>query len=789
MRIVVAILFLFLGITAWSQDIVIDESEKSRANVDAYNRKAKNHQNADSIYFYYNRAIFIARNIEYYEGELTACKGLIQLYENDEEVYERLRYTLLLVRLYEKNGSTSEKANGYQQLGRLYFKESLYIKAAENFQKGFDLKGITTEEKYEAGIWLTRSLRFSGDYDKALIASRNLQFVESLNVYQKISLLKEKAEIYHELRAYEEELESYQEIVQLSKGTKYGYFQPTTFNNIGYVQKYLGNVKEAKEAFKNTLRTAQPADNELRAASNYNLGLLYHNEGKSDSAMVHLNAAHDMYKNLSDWSSLASCRNMMALSYFHNSDQYNAQKMLNSAFELEKLHNLKSQEAKSHEIQSLFYEDLYDYENSLISYKKYLSLRDSLLTIDRTEKFRLLFDQYKVEQIEKQLRLIWASNDLEMANIAKERARLEAEQERGAAQRERDARMLRENELEIARNKSELQRLQLIDEQLKLEKKQQELVLIQRDNDLKELALEKERLLVVANENRIKNLAQLNQLEKQRRHIEKERYNSNIKMILGVLFFFVLILLIILIAYRQLRRRKKRIEEQNIIIAESKKEIEVQKEKSDGLLLNILPLAVAEELKANGTAKPRMYQEVSVGFTDFSGFTMISEQLSPEDLVSQLDTMFLEFDRIIERYGLQRIKTIGDAYMFAAGLPDPLEDHAARSIKASIEIRDFIRDFNKSLAPGTPKWNIRIGVHSGPVVAGVIGIKKFAYDIWGDTVNTAARMESSGEVGKVNISGETKAYLNGNFKTEHRGMVEAKNKGKIEMYFVERKQA
>lgn len=758
------------------------------AIVDSYNRKAAALQNSDSVFFYYYRAVEIARSILYYEGELKACRGLANYYKDDKIIDNRLEYTYRIVQIQEKRGNASEKAEAYQDLGKLYFDQRIYEKAIENFRKGFKLKGIDLNKKYNAGIWLTRSLRINGDNDSALFISRQLQFEEQrLGTLQRISLYKEKAEIYHNLRAYQEELGTYKEIAAIARGTKYQYFEPTAWNNIGYVHKFLGAPALAKRAFINTLRTAQESELELRATANYNLGLIYHNQGRADSALYSFRAAYDFYEALKDRESQATTKNMMALCYFQNQDIFNAQKELDLAFALEDRYDLKSQEAKSHEIQSLFYEDVFDYENSLKSYKQYLSIRDSLLTIERTEESRLLYDQYKAEQVEKQLRVVWAANELEIISVAEERARMQAEQERAAAQMERDARLIQEKELIIARDKAELQRLQLQEERLNLEAKQRELELIQQDKELADLALEKERLLVSENEKKILLLAKETELEKQRRLNEKQQYQNNLKFILGILFFFLIILLIILIAYRQLRRRKKRIEEQSIIIAESAKEIELQKEKSDGLLLNILPLAVAEELKSNGASKPRLYEDVSVGFTDFSGFTMISEALSPEELVAQLDTMFLEFDKIIEKYGLQRIKTIGDAYMFAAGLPDPLEDHAEKSIKAAIEIRDFIDTFNTSIPEGNPQWNIRIGVHSGPVVAGVIGIKKFAYDIWGDTVNTASRMESSGEVGKVNISGVTKEHLNGIFETEHRGKVKAKNKGEIEMYFVELK--
>ena len=268
---------------------------------------------------------------------------------------------------------------------------------------------------------------------------------------------------------------------------------------------------------------------------------------------------------------------------------------------------------------------------------------------------------------------------------------------------------------------------------------------------------------------------------------EQAEFNYQLRLVFGALLFIFLILLGILYAYRKLQQRKKHIEQQNVIIAQSKEVIEREKEKSEGLLLNILPIAIAEELKHNGTSKPKLYDEVSVGFTDFSGFTMISEKLTPEMLVEKLDEIFYAFDLIIERHGLQRIKTIGDAYMFAAGVPEPLEDHAVRIVEAAIEMRNYIEQYNRELHRDDPKWNIRIGVNTGPIVAGVIGIKKFAYDIWGDAVNLAARMESSGEVAKVNVSGSTYELIKGHFATEHRGKIAAKNKGEVDMYFVEHK--
>ena len=210
------------------------------------------------------------------------------------------------------------------------------------------------------------------------------------------------------------------------------------------------------------------------------------------------------------------------------------------------------------------------------------------------------------------------------------------------------------------------------------------------------------------------------------------------------------------------------------------------KKRSDELLLNILPEETAEELKATGTAKAKSFDRVSVLFTDFKNFTQASEKLSPEELVAEINHCYSEFDRIITKYGIEKIKTIGDSYMCAGGLPVTNDTHPFDVVSAGLEMVEFIeRSKHERIAKGQPYFELRLGVHTGPVVAGIVGIKKFAYDIWGDTVNTASRMESSGSVGKVNISGSTYELIKDKFTCTHRGKIEAKNKGVIDMYFVE----
>lgn len=219
----------------------------------------------------------------------------------------------------------------------------------------------------------------------------------------------------------------------------------------------------------------------------------------------------------------------------------------------------------------------------------------------------------------------------------------------------------------------------------------------------------------------------------------------------------------------------------------SNKLITTEKQRSDNLLLNILPADVAEELKEKGSAGARLYEEVTVLFTDFVNFTTVSEMLTPQELVDELHTCFKAFDEIISKYGIEKIKTIGDAYLAVAGLPNADVQHASNTVKAALEIRQFIHDRKERM--GSRSFDIRIGIHSGSVVAGIVGVKKFAYDIWGDTVNTAARMEQHSMPGQINLSEKTYELVKDQFVFAYRGEIEAKNKGALKMYFVEKQSA
>lgn len=257
-------------------------------------------------------------------------------------------------------------------------------------------------------------------------------------------------------------------------------------------------------------------------------------------------------------------------------------------------------------------------------------------------------------------------------------------------------------------------------------------------------------------------------------------------LIIGSAGFLILILLIFWVFYNHLNLgfafRQYELEQ---IINERTEELVREKERTEALLANLLPKNTADELMAKGKATKIKYNFVTVLFSDIQGFTKIAEEMNPEVLIDELDKFFFTFDSVVEKYGIEKIKTIGDAYMCAGGIPEKNRTNPVEVILAALEMRTYMTRLKESSElEGMKFWDIRIGIHTGTVVAGVVGQKKMSYDIWGDTVNTASRMESSGEAGKINISGTTYEFIKEFFSCEYRGKMPVKYKGELEMYFV-----
>jgi class 3 adenylate cyclase len=256
----------------------------------------------------------------------------------------------------------------------------------------------------------------------------------------------------------------------------------------------------------------------------------------------------------------------------------------------------------------------------------------------------------------------------------------------------------------------------------------------------------------------------------------------------AIIIYCILFILIAWASYDQLKYRFARTQymlEQ--IINTRTEELIIEKEKTDKLLSNVLPKNTADEIMAKGKATKIKYNFVTVLFSDIQGFTKIAEEMNPEVLIDELDKFFFYFDSVVEKHGIEKIKTIGDAYMCAGGIPEKNRTNPVEIILAALEMQQYMTNLKASTEiEGMKFWDIRIGIHTGTVVAGVVGQKKLSYDIWGDTVNTASRMESSGEGGKINISGTTYEFVKEFFICEHRGKMPVKYKGEIDMYFVNR---
>lgn len=293
---------------------------------------------------------------------------------------------------------------------------------------------------------------------------------------------------------------------------------------------------------------------------------------------------------------------------------------------------------------------------------------------------------------------------------------------------------------DVLYNDSTAQKINNLQFDFEMQKKQVQIDLLTKDKDLRDLELRRQKVVTNA-------------------------------LIVGVALIFIIGFII----YRNYRAK-----------VETNKLLDRQKAEIERLLLNILPTEVAHELQKNGFATPRYYENVSVMFTDFKNFTILADRFSPQDLVAELNDCFIAFDAITQKYNLEKIKTIGDAYMCAGGIPTANDTHPVDIIKASREIQEYILLVNqKRIEKGVEPWHLRIGVHSGPIVAGVVGKTKYAYDIWGSTVNIANRMESNGEPGQVNISSATYEQIKHKFACTYRGKIYAKNVGEVDMYFVD----
>jgi class 3 adenylate cyclase len=380
---------------------------------------------------------------------------------------------------------------------------------------------------------------------------------------------------------------------------------------------------------------------------------------------------------------------------------------------------------------------------------------------------------------------------LEKEQAALQRRRREVEQQTSKLSGEVDRLSREKNQLEGTNtqlqreNQTRNQQLAESAEELaarneELEKTQEQKAAVEKRvaetrREIKSLSREALEQKAIANDAR----EQLMEAETQAAQIKAERQTFHLYAAIGVGTGLFLLAALFFSRFRVKQRSAKKLSLANDALDEARK-------KSDELLENILPAEIAKELKETGKARARQFPDATVLFCDFVNFTATAERLGAEALVQELDVCFKAFDAIMDRYpGVEKIKTIGDAYMAASGLTSR-KSVPHDIIRAALEMQRFLtEEGDKRRMLGLPYFTGRIGLHTGTVVAGVVGARKFAYDIWGDTVNVASRIESQSEPGRVNVSGSTYEMIRYRFRCTYRGKVEAKNKGMIDMYFVE----
>lgn len=528
----------------------------------------------------------------------------------------------------------------------------------------------------------------------------------------------------------------------------------SAMNNIGAIHYYLGNHLKALEYYKKAVGIQEKlGDQKIIAATTQNIGGIYLNIKDFGNAMKYYKRANAIYQKLNDQKSLAQNLNGIGEIYMKQHDFKNARENFIKSLQIAEALNDKQK------ITEVLFNlgELFRMQNDVEQARNYYN--QSLKTAVKISNLQYT----SVSQIALG-NILLQKGKAEEARIKCETA-LSMAEKLGAVSVKKDAcDCLYKTYKLLGNNKKALdyyEKNQAFKDSLQSE---------QTSNKILGMEFQQKQLLDSLSFVKKEHLIQTRHKEE----VEKKERQKN---------YIMLTLLFILIIAAGLWNRLA-------FMKKSREAIRVEKDNSERLLLNILPQEIADELKEKGYVDARNFSMVSILFTDFKSFTETSEKLSPQELVEEINICFKAFDSISEKYKIEKIKTIGDSYMAAGGIPQPHKDSLRNIVCAGIEMQEFMLKRKLENSTGKPVFEMRLGIHVGPIVAGIVGVKKFQYDVWGDTVNTASRMESNGMTGKVNIS----EYLYEQIKDEkdfsfhYRGNIQVKGKGEIKMYFVERNQ-
>lgn len=733
----------------------------------------------------YQTAYDLSRQLNYRPGLQRSLAGLGKLAMKSKNAPIALRYLLEELEVLEIIPDPERLRQVHTSIGDIYRQEGLYQSALPYYQQALEVG--TVPQALQDSLYLR-----IGALHAALRQPDSTQhYLSRLTVWSdqsrrgkeaQLGLLHQLVQAYSRAGAYEKALPFNQQILErMTSEGRSARQMAVIYNNLGYNYNHLADYAAAVSHFEKALDHTPADDHEQRAVLHTNAGIAHFNLGNFERALDDLRAAKKHYQTLGEVER-RSIDHLLSNVYLNSGDLYNARIFNQTTIRQARRHGLFSLLSEAYYTAARIHAELYEYETALSFYQQYFNLRDSLQNIEQQRQSALRQEQLALEKAERDIRNLLINQEIQDLTI--QQLTLEREKQQLALdnlalttdQQEQQLQLLkRQQEVDSALIKNQelaaqqaQQALELARQRLLAEQQERELSELTQQERLRELELQRKeaQLAREAQENEL--LRKDNDI--QQLELTKERGFRRFAYGLGILFLIILGLILAGLLYSRYKNRQL-VEERN---------------KSDALLLNILPEATARELKEKGVAQPRRYEDATVLFTDFVDFTTVAAEMAPEELVNELNLCFREFDNIVEKYGLEKIKTIGDAYMCVGGLPDSDPFHPQHAAQAAIEMMNFIQErYKEKRQQGLPYWQMRIGMHTGPVVAGVVGRKKFVFDVWGDTVNTASRIESNSNPGKINVSDTTFRLIQRDFRLRPRGKVDAKNKGEMEMYFLE----
>jgi len=776
---------LFSGFVLRAQNT--EDFERTLFEVDGLLERAENSRSEAERETLAKQSLVLSQGIRYEGGMVRAYLLLGDVCERDNRIEEALDHFLRAEGKLRYNAQIDNPAlleATQQKLGDLFFQEKLYVNARRYYRDILEKQPAHYNILEKVADAYLNELR----YDSAIHNYNELsfRFKESNNLARLVQVYQKLAHTYDIAGPPGKSLHYYRLIEDLIERNGSPSEKALLYNNMGKEYAQLNEYEEALKYFRRSELQCNYVPCDYPEVLFANLGIALHNTGNTADGVEYLKKARRIVVDHKDKQAQASLEHLLAGVYLNNRELYNALSSNKTAMQLADQTKQYELLASTYRTAADVYQDLYEFENAFEYYQKYLHLMDSLRSDDMVRLQRLNQKQNQLSSAEGQLKYMVSREQLKDLELQQTRF-------------QNEKLVLQNSNLELEK-KQEADRALMLQQQQEIDKAKLKAQLTETLRARSEARLAAEQLRAAHQDREIEGLR--NQQEKRMADsiqssqefaiLQQQKENSDLKLsqqdsfrkfVYGLGILGLVILALLTAGWWFARRSNKRLADQNQKIQLQNELIEVERQKSDRLLLNILPEEVAEELKARGYATPKLFESATILFTDFTDFTRLSTTLTPEQLIDELNECFFAFDEICENFGLEKIKTIGDAFMCAGGLPVPNSTHPIDAILAALQMFEWLDKRNTS-NPKAILRDMRIGIHIGPVIGGVVGKNKFAFDIWGDAVNLASRLEELSEPGRVNISSTTYEAVKHRFRCEYRGPKEVHNKGLVEMYFI-----